>query len=404
MSQQGKYTDLSFVTRLKRKINRHLGKSVKAPLPPPQIADWNTKFDAALGPQKVELIYWPGYSNPYQRLFYGLPTAQFSPKAGEIDDAQAALKAGKADQVCFHIHWLNGLFGGADRAAAARKIAAFLEELRSFVADGGVVFWTVHNLQEHDIAEGPVETKARQEIVRLAQSIFVHGPAARDSVLSLLPEAAPKLKIIPHGNYIGVYPDVITPAAARRKLGLTPEDTVFANLGLVRKYKGVTALCSAVSGLDGAVLAVAGGLNAETQDEISEIFAATPQARLYPGWVPDTDLQLYLNAADFIALPYQASLTSGAAILALSFGVPVIAPQLGAFPEVIEDGVSGFLYDPNAADGLQDALKRAMDQPRPARAAMRVAAYEAAAGLSWSAGRLTLFQSLHAAANQAGTD
>lgn len=380
--------------RLRRKIGRLLGKDVKAALPPPQIADWNTKFDSVLGGKQTELIYWPGYSNPYQTLFYGAETGHFRAHAGTIEDALSALSSAKADQVCFHIHWLNGLFSGTDRAEAAQKISNFLERLRTFENAGGIIFWTVHNLHEHDITEGPAEIDARREIVRLSRAVFVHGPAARMSVEAILPEAADKLQIIPHGSYIGVYPDAIAPATARHRLNLPQDKTVFLNVGLVRKYKGVDVLCDAVRGLAGAALAVAGGLDAKTRDEIDALFTATPEARLYPGWVPDTELQLYLNAADFVVLPYQASLTSGAALLALSFGVPIIAPAIGAFPEAVTDGETGFLYTPSEPGALRAALTRALDTDTATHAKMRLAAYDAASRQTWGPGRLTLFQSL----------
>ena len=52
-------------------------------------------------------------------------------------------------------------------------------------------------------------------------------------------------------------------------------------------------------------------------------------------------------------------LTSGSAILAMTFGRPVIAPAIGCLPESL--GSEGtILYDPSAPDGLEGALRQAL--------------------------------------------
>ena len=77
-------------------------------------------------------------------------------------------------------------------------------------------------------------------------------------------------------------------------------------------------------------------------------------------FIPAEELQVYLNAADVVVLPYKDILTSGAAVLAMSFGKPVIAPKLGCVAELIEEGVGGFLYDPEDEDGLLNAMRKAI--------------------------------------------
>ena len=46
-------------------------------------------------------------------------------------------------------------------------------------------------------------------------------------------------------------------------------------------------------------------------------------------YIPDAELQVWLRAADVVVLPFRDILTSGSAILALSFGRAVVAPALG---------------------------------------------------------------------------
>jgi glycosyltransferase involved in cell wall biosynthesis len=67
-----------------------------------------------------------------------------------------------------------------------------------------------------------------------------------------------------------------------------------------------------------------------------------------------------MNAADVVVLPYRHVTTSGAALLAFSFGKPIIAPALPGFLELMHDNPElGLLYDPVAFHGLADALRQA---------------------------------------------
>ncbi len=65
--------------------------------------------------------------------------------------------------------------------------------------------------------------------------------------------------------------------------------------------------------------------------------------------IPDDQMQVYLRAADAVVLPYRDVLSSGSAILAMTFGQPVIAPAIGCLPESL--GSEGtILYDAGAAE------------------------------------------------------
>ncbi len=67
-----------------------------------------------------------------------------------------------------------------------------------------------------------------------------------------------------------------------------------------------------------------------------------------------------MNAADAVVLPYRQITTSGAAMLAWSFGKPVISPALPAFLEPMAAApFLGLLYDPADPRALAEALRQA---------------------------------------------
>jgi N-acetyl-alpha-D-glucosaminyl L-malate synthase BshA len=76
------------------------------------------------------------------------------------------------------------------------------------------------------------------------------------------------------------------------------------------------------------------------------------------------DIPGLMKVADLFLLPSEQESFGLAALEAMSCGVPVIASQVGGLPEVIEDGVSGFLYPVGDVEGMAEgALRVLMNEP-----------------------------------------
>jgi len=84
-----------------------------------------------------------------------------------------------------------------------------------------------------------------------------------------------------------------------------------------------------------------------------------------------------LRSADLYLLPSQTESFGLSALEAMATGVPVVGTRVGGLPEVVEDGVSGFLGEVGDVDGLARGaldLLRDADRWRAASAAARARA------------------------------
>ena len=72
----------------------------------------------------------------------------------------------------------------------------------------------------------------------------------------------------------------------------------------------------------------------------------------------------YLRKASAVIIPSICYETfSIAAIEAMSVGTPVIASRLGSLPFVIEDGISGILFEPGDSEDLADKITQLINKP-----------------------------------------
>jgi len=226
--------------------------------------------------------------------------------------------------------------------------------------------WTAHNLLNHERRLAGFEWFYNLLFTRLAHAIVVHGEAAKQEFITLYRarRLAGRIVVMFHPNYIGAYPGDVTREAARRQLGIGRDTVVILCLGQVRRYKGLLEVVRAFSArpADGhAELWIAGEpVDAALAAELEREAAAVARIHLRFHYLPAEEVALLLAASDVMALPYVNILTSGAAVLAMSYGKACVAPRLAGLMEVLDER-GAFFYDPADVAGLRDALAQAID-------------------------------------------
>ncbi|MGG6238273.1 glycosyltransferase family 4 protein [Nodosilinea sp. AN01ver1] len=304
--------------------------------------------------------------NPYQ-LNLADALAKFDIISEGIEGKRVYLpqEIAKRKAELLHIHWLHEFYSESSTLKAFRPLLKYVLGLAIVKLRGVKVVWTAHNIKDHDNREPLLDRICTLVTVVLANAIIVHSEAAKKELVAQFPfNISRRVYVIPHANYIGQYKNSVSRQQARQRLNIPETKFVFLFLGLIRPYKGVTELIDAFEKLDPsqAHLVIAGkSKDKELLQALQHRAEANPAIDLFSEFVPDDDVQVYMNAADVAVFPYRKILTSGAVMLAMSFGRACLAPKKDCITEVLTEQ-GGFLYEPAQQDGLIAALQLALEQ------------------------------------------
>jgi glycosyltransferase involved in cell wall biosynthesis len=68
------------------------------------------------------------------------------------------------------------------------------------------------------------------------------------------------------------------------------------------------------------------------------------------------DLAEFFSALDLFIMPSKSEGLGSSALMAMSYGLPVVASRVGGLPEVVEEGRTGWLIEPGAPAVLAEAI------------------------------------------------
>jgi glycosyltransferase involved in cell wall biosynthesis len=262
-----------------------------------------------------------------------------------------------------HFHWLQYHYERETTTQSGIALIKFAAKLALAVALGYRLVWTVHNLQPHELRYGRLDRICRHLMYRLVDDVVVHCNEARRQLEAWLGHRG-SVSVIPHPNYIGIYPEVPGQQAARDQLGLDTSGLVFLCFGAVRPYKGIQDAIIAFRRIpdDHARLIIAGRpVNESIRQEINSLTQEDNRILTVLDFVPTSEVPRYYASADVVLLPFHRITTSGSVVLALSLSRPIIAPSLGCLPELVAAD-AGILYDPVEPDALLNAMKQCQER------------------------------------------
>lgn len=80
-------------------------------------------------------------------------------------------------------------------------------------------------------------------------------------------------------------------------------------------------------------------------------------------FIPNEDVHKYFQVADSSILFYETATPSGVESLTYNFELPILATEVGHFPETIKDGYNGYLADATNIELMAQIMLKSIDQP-----------------------------------------
>ncbi|HAT72350.1 MAG TPA: glycosyltransferase [Elusimicrobia bacterium] len=262
-----------------------------------------------------------------------------------------------------HLHWTNPYLLGRNLPVSLIKSLFFIFQLACCRIWGVKIVWTIHNIYNHEKYQYRLEMFFNRITARLADALITHSAAHKRNVRDLYGlKDDSKIFVINQGNYVSLYENLVSREEARARLGVGKDGKVFLFFGNIRRYKGVFELVEAFKRTEGADvrLLIAGRpYDEEIKGDLEDVVKGDARIKIFLQFVPDREVQVYMNACDAVVLPYLEITTSAVLLLALSFGKPVIAPSLGYIKEIL-DPEGGIIYDSGDQEGLLLSLRKAL--------------------------------------------
>ncbi len=145
--------------------------------------------------------------------------------------------------------------------------------------------------------------------------------------------------------------------------------------GRLSREKGIPVLLDAMKGLPGMNLKIAG-----TGDMKFENIPANVE---FVGFKSKDELTPLIRQAMFTVVPTQSYESFGlSCVESLALGTPVIASDMGALPEIVKHGETGFLFTAGNVAGLRKTIEEAVNMPETAYKTMSNNARESVAKFS----------------------
>lgn len=259
----------------------------------------------------------------------------------------------------FHILW-NNKFESFDRTLL----------MLYYKALGKRVVLTAHNInkRKRDARDSVFNRLTLKAQYQLCDHIFVHTEQMKSELVTEFDGCASAITVIPYGINNALPNTKLTSREAKERLGIGQEERVLLFFGRIVPYKGLEYLVDAFQKLlakcNSYRLIIAGRPDNDTKEYYKAIHGKIvkegnrERVLLKIEYVPDGEAEIYFKAADVLVLPYRQIYQSGVLFLAYSFGLPVVASEVGGLPNEIIEGETGFICKPENSDHLADAIER----------------------------------------------
>ncbi|HUA99978.1 MAG TPA: glycosyltransferase [Terracidiphilus sp.] len=154
-------------------------------------------------------------------------------------------------------------------------------------------------------------------------------------------------------------PDRATQAMRDRLTQGHPDEKLFVYIGRLSAEKEIEHCRRVLEAMPGVRLALVG--DGPHRQKLEEYFAGTPTH--FAGFLKGEELASAFASADAFFLPSRTETLGLVLLESMAAGCPVVTPRAGGTSDVVQDGVTGFLYDPADPGSAVAAIRRILFEP-----------------------------------------
>lgn len=261
-----------------------------------------------------------------------------------------------------HLHFIQQFY--ASRKGKTRLVHVMRFAFRLVLARllGYRTVFTLHNLlPTYDLQPRWVDYLGHWCAANLVEKVIVYYSSSQ-CLLKKTYGRQYQVFQIEHPHVANYYLNTVSKEEARRQINLSVDHFVFTFFGGIRPNKGIEKLIRAFQQIPGdhLRLVIAGSIfRPESYAEsLIEMAKEDPRIQFDTRYIPDEEVQVFMNASDVVVLPFSKILTSGTTVLAMSFRKPVIASRMGSLPDLVDSEV-GWLFDPDQEESLRECMEQA---------------------------------------------
>ncbi len=157
------------------------------------------------------------------------------------------------------------------------------------------------------------------------------------------------IRFAPHPIY-DIYGEKMDLSEARKALGIPQQAQVVLFFGFIRKYKGLDLLLVAMSELPDTVAIIAGECYEDWSfyEQIIDRHNLKNRIILHKDFIPSDQVKVFFSASNLVVQPYRTATQSGISQIAYHFEKPMIVTRVGGLPEIVTNGVSGYVVEPSS--------------------------------------------------------
>jgi len=208
--------------------------------------------------------------------------------------------------------------------------------------------------------------EVERSLARASDVLVAVSPEVRDDLVELGVAPREKFAVVRLGIPLAERLDDATAERDYRRLyGISPGAFVVGWVGRMTGVKATGAVLEIVRatrdrGVDAVLCMVGDGPDRDRLEQLARDLGVAREC-FFAGY--QSEIAGYYRLFDAFVLPSVNEGTPVSAIEALAGGRPVVATRVGGVPDVVRDGVDGFLVEPGDVDAMADRLAALAGDP-----------------------------------------